>query len=559
MSINYPISQVGGGGGVSAAEVSGAVTGGLDPIYSGSITLSGTKTLSGSLLVSGSEFSILGTTRSNVSVADDNLDIIVTGSNGAGTQILLDAKNDVGDSLIIAQAQTYVAAQAGTSGYPYYFVADSTNKFTAIEADDNTAGIYVGGTGYASSVNIGTAGSRAISIGNTSGSTQVIVSAGAEGTVITGALNVSGAITASVGGIKFPDGSIQTTAGGGGSTTLQQAYDNGISGSIATDYGKPFMVMPSSSLGTYPNGGVINPANVQLGLYSEDALEIVSVGDTVINSSDHIRITSSGDIYVDTEAGDFQVNAVGGNSILDADTSIQLGGTTQTYGEIYIGSFNERQIYIGRQYGSIYSNVRIGGVKTAGNSYSVEIVGQNDDLMIQTIGNPADIILSSSRDIILQGNLQVTGTISSTGGGGGGSWTDVAPNYTTTTKDVVVSGTLNTTSSNVWNKPQAGAINLILSVANTASVDLSRSNNFKFNINENCLLENPTGITEGQSGLIVINQPAGTNYTMSYGTFWKFASGSTNILTANSGAIDVLSYYVASSSYAICNLVRNFE
>ena len=59
MSINYPISQVGGaGGGVSAAEVSGAVTGGLDPIYSGSITLSGSKTLSGSLLVSGSEFSI---------------------------------------------------------------------------------------------------------------------------------------------------------------------------------------------------------------------------------------------------------------------------------------------------------------------------------------------------------------------------------------------------------------------------------------------------------------------------------------------------------------------
>lgn len=193
MSINYPIFQVGGGG-VTAAEVSGAVTGGLDPVYSGSITLSGTKTLSGSLLVSGSEFSILGTTRSDITVVDDKLDIVVTGSNGGGTQILLDAKNDAGDSLVIAQAGTYAAVQAGGGVYPYYVVADSTQKYIALEADDATATIYVGGTGYASAINVGSSGERVISVGNTGSATQVVISAGISGTVITGSLNISGTI-----------------------------------------------------------------------------------------------------------------------------------------------------------------------------------------------------------------------------------------------------------------------------------------------------------------------------------------------------------------------------
>lgn len=146
----------------------------------------------------------------------------------------------------------------------------------------------------------------------------------------------------------------------------------------------------------------------------------------------------------------------------------------------------------------------------------------------------------------------------SSGNVGNNSWSDVAPNYVTTTKDVVISGSLNTTSSNTWSKPQIGAITTYNNVSASTTIDLAASNNFKLLLSGNISLTAPSNITEGQSGLITIIQPNNNYYTITYDTFWKFASGSDNVLTVNSGAIDVLAYYVASSSYAICNLIKDF-
>lgn len=156
-------------------------------------SFSGSQTISGSLIVSGSSFLLTASTRSQIAVIDERLDLIVTGSRVGGTQILLDATNDSGIAQIIGQATNDVVMQAGSASanYPYYFHADAGAKFTAIEADDATGAIYVGGTGYASSINIGTAGSRNILIGNTSGSTAIDIKAGTAGTTISGALTVT--------------------------------------------------------------------------------------------------------------------------------------------------------------------------------------------------------------------------------------------------------------------------------------------------------------------------------------------------------------------------------
>lgn len=125
------------------------------------------------------------------------------------------------------------------------------------------------------------------------------------------------------------------------------------------------------------------------------------------------------------------------------------------------------------------------------------------------------------------------------------------------TGNLLVTGAINTTQTNTWNKPQIGAITTYNNASGSTTIDLAASNNFKLVLSGNVTLQNPSNITEGQSGLITIVQPAGTYYTMSYGSFWKFPSGSVKTLTTTSGAIDALAYYVASSSFAICNLLGN--
>lgn len=248
--------------------------------------------ITGSLISSGSLLSLSSTARSNITVTDERLDIIVTGSRAGGTQALIDVSNDSGVSQFIAQANTYALVQAGASGsYPYYFEADSANKFVALEADNVSGTIYVGGTGHSSAINIGTSGTRNITIGSVS----------------------------------------------------------------------------SSML-------IVNP--------------------------------------------------------------------------------------------------------------------------------------------VISGSL-------------------------------IASGTINT------------LISTLASVSNTASVDLSLSNNFIFNITETTLLENPTNVSDGQSGIITIIQPTSSNYSLTFDTFWKFPSGSVKSLTATDGAIDALAYYVANGSFAICNLLGN--
>lgn len=120
-----------------------------------------------------------------------------------------------------------------------------------------------------------------------------------------------------------------------------------------------------------------------------------------------------------------------------------------------------------------------------------------------------------------------------------------------------VSGAINTLATNTWAKPQIGAITTYNNVSGSTTIDLGASNNFKLLLSGNLTLQNPSNITEGQSGIITIVQPASASYTIAYGSFWKFPNNSGTALTATSGAIDALAYYVASGSFAVCNLMGN--
>ena len=89
-----------------------------------------------------------------------------------------------------------------------------------------------------------------------------------------------------------------------------------------------------------------------------------------------------------------------------------------------------------------------------------------------------------------------------------------------------------------------------LTDAATIAVDLSLGNNFTVTLAGNRTLGAPTNATAGQSGVIVVTQDGTGSRTLAFNTIYKFAGGSSNApsLTGTASAVDVLAYYVESST-----------
>ena len=107
-----------------------------------------------------------------------------------------------------------------------------------------------------------------------------------------------------------------------------------------------------------------------------------------------------------------------------------------------------------------------------------------------------------------------------------------------------------------YTKGQSGTVSA-LSYSSTVTPDLSTSNNFSITLTGNVILANPTNITPGQSGVIVITQDATGSRTISFGTYWKFSNATVPVLTTTANAIDYLTYYVAANNQILGSLIKN--
>lgn len=103
---------------------------------------------------------------------------------------------------------------------------------------------------------------------------------------------------------------------------------------------------------------------------------------------------------------------------------------------------------------------------------------------------------------------------------------------------------------------QRGEVTALTS-ASTITPNLADSNNFSVTLDTNATLANPTNIVAGQSGAIVITQDATGSRTLAYGSYWKFVSGTAPTLTTTASAVDVLVYYVESSTRITASLLNN--
>ena len=113
-------------------------------------------------------------------------------------------------------------------------------------------------------------------------------------------------------------------------------------------------------------------------------------------------------------------------------------------------------------------------------------------------------------------------------------------------------------TANTFTGAQIGTVTALTSTSNSIAVNLAVNNNFSHTTTENTTLASPSNPVAGQSGVITITQGA-TPRTLAYNSFWKFAGGTVPTLTATGGAVDVLTYYVESSSRATAQLVGDVK
>jgi hypothetical protein len=116
--------------------------------------------------------------------------------------------------------------------------------------------------------------------------------------------------------------------------------------------------------------------------------------------------------------------------------------------------------------------------------------------------------------------------------------------------------TAKTDVTQTFTKAQRGGI-VALTDGATITPDFSAGNNFSVTLGGNRTLANPTNIAAGQSGAIVITQDGTGSRTLAYGSYFKFPSGSAPVLTTTASAVDVLVYFVESSTRITARLVSD--
>ena len=80
----------------------------------------------------------------------------------------------------------------------------------------------------------------------------------------------------------------------------------------------------------------------------------------------------------------------------------------------------------------------------------------------------------------------------------------------------------------------------------TVTLDMNTSNHFSLTANGNITIANPSNVTVGQSGSITVI--ANGSYTTSFGSQWRFATGTAPTLSTSAGKQDRIDYYVFSAN-----------
>lgn len=113
-------------------------------------------------------------------------------------------------------------------------------------------------------------------------------------------------------------------------------------------------------------------------------------------------------------------------------------------------------------------------------------------------------------------------------------------------------------SAQTFTAAQRGTVSA-LTDGSTITPDFAVANNFSVTLGGNRTLANPSNQTAGQSGVIVITQDGTGSRTLAFGSYWKFSTGTAPTLTTTASAVDVLAYYVESSTRITARLISDVK
>jgi hypothetical protein len=98
---------------------------------------------------------------------------------------------------------------------------------------------------------------------------------------------------------------------------------------------------------------------------------------------------------------------------------------------------------------------------------------------------------------------------------------------------------------------------VVLSDAATITPNQASGVNFTLTIGGNRTLANMTNPQPGSGGVIVITQDGTGSRTLTFGTNYNFPNAVPSLSTA-AGAVDVISYFVVSSTVIVCGLTKGY-
>lgn len=101
---------------------------------------------------------------------------------------------------------------------------------------------------------------------------------------------------------------------------------------------------------------------------------------------------------------------------------------------------------------------------------------------------------------------------------------------------------------------QRGSVSTLTDGA-TITPDFAVANNFSVTLGGSRTLANPTNLVAGQSGVIKISQDGTGSRTLAFGSYWDFAGGTAPTLTTTASAVDILAYYVDSTTNITARLI----
>lgn len=220
-----------------------------------------------------------------------------------------------------------------------------------------------------------------------------------------------------------------------------------------------------------------------------------------------------GDLYFNTVDNAMKVYSSGG--WVNAASTVNGTAIRQTF----TATVGQTSFTVTGGYDAGYIDVFLNGAKLTN---GVDVTVSSGTVVVLAVGADAGDVI----DIVAYGAFAVADT------------------YTQAQSDAKFAQLAN---PQTFTKANRGAV-VALTDGATITPDFAAGNNFSVTLGGSRTLANPTNIVAGQSGVIAVTQDGTGSRTLAFGSYWKFSSGTAPTLTSTAAAVDLIAYYVESST-----------